>query len=171
MGTFLEALLPSARMTVGFGEILLCGVEAADFGRKPAGIDMNCPAFIYGHLSLYPDRLLAMVGREDLARPADPSWQELFAAGKACQDDQDGAIYPPMDAITSAFRDRHEVLLGALAGVDESVFDRENPLAGMRDRGITTIGGAATFMLTSHLMVHFGQMSAWRRAFGLGSAM
>jgi hypothetical protein len=32
-----------------------------------------------------------------------------------------------------------------------------------------TVGAAVNFMLGGHLQMHLGQVSAWRRAMGLGS--
>jgi hypothetical protein len=32
-----------------------------------------------------------------------------------------------------------------------------------------TVGAATNFLLNDHLMFHAGQVSAWRRAVGLGS--
>jgi hypothetical protein len=34
-----------------------------------------------------------------------------------------------------------------------------------------TIGAVANFLLSAHHMMHLGQVSAWRRAVGLGSVL
>jgi folate-binding protein YgfZ len=54
--------------------------------------------------------------------------------------------------------------------LDDAVFARENPNEKVRSR-FPTVGTAIAFMLTSHVMMHFGQVSAWRRCYGLPSAM
>lgn len=162
-------LAPLCKFSLGYAETLLKDVKAADFARKPKGIDTNHPAFVYGHLAIYPERLFELMGRSDLAQP-EPKFLELFAAGKPCVDDPAGTTYPAMDAIISRFRTRHESLLPVLAEQDDSVFDRPNPNERMRDR-FPTVALACTFLVSGHMMMHLGQMSAWRRCMGMPSAM
>lgn len=167
---------------LGLGEALLKGVQAGDFARQPVAasgtvgsdgsglVRTNHPAFVYGHLSIYPARMMEFMGLDGSKIDAGQKYQDLFSHGKECLHDPDGKVYPAMDEIVSMYRRSHETVLGAIAGVDDAVFARETPHEGMRAR-FPTVGSAVGFLLCSHTMMHLGQMSAWRRCMGLGSAM
>lgn len=148
---------------------ILTGITPEQFRRMPKGINTNSPAFNFGHLSIYPERLLALLGREDLARP-DAKWDELFNAKAECKDDPGGTIYPPMEQIVARFKDRHKVLMEVIAETKDEVFAKPNPSEASAAR-FPTIGILVTFLLTSHIMMHAGQISAWRRVMGLPPAM
>lgn len=163
------SIVPPAKMMMALSELMLDGITPDRFARKPEGIDTNSPAFVYGHLAIYPDRFLRMIGREDLAIETG-DYEALFGAGKECRDDPDGAIYPSMDEIVERFRARHHVAIEALMGVSDEVMGRENPMERMRER-LPTMGAMASFLFGGHPMMHLGQVSAWRRAMGLRPAM
>lgn len=162
-------LAPLCKFSLGYAELLLKDVNPNDFPRKPKGIDTNHPAFIYGHLATYPERLLEFMEKGALAQP-DPKFVELFAAGKLCLDDPQGTIYPTMDVILARFRTRHETVLPLFAECADEIFDKPNPNERMRDR-FPTVGMACNFLVSGHMMIHLGQMSAWRRCMGLPSVM
>jgi hypothetical protein len=125
---------------------------------------------VFGHLALYPDRVLEMLGRSDLAQPVPEGWDDLFGFKSACQHDPDGSVYPSLEEVVTRFKARHDTLVNALAEADDAALEKENPNENMRDM-FPTIGAQATFMVTSHAMMHLGQISTWRRCMGLGSAM
>lgn len=168
MSKLMSMVLPGTRATLNLANALLKGISPADFARMPTGVKANTPAFCYGHLALYPERLLAMVGREDVARP-DAKYEEWFASGRECKDDPSRTIYPSMEEIVARFTTRHEFLLGVLPEIDDAVFDRPTPNPRLVDR-FPRIGNAASFLLLAHPMLHLGQVSTWRRCMGLGSA-
>ncbi|MBL0927680.1 MAG: DinB family protein [Phycisphaerales bacterium] len=170
MGTLAETILPAARRCLEYADTLAKDIKPGDFGRKPRGIDTNSPAFIFGHLGLYPERMLKFIGREDLARP-DQRLEDLFAAGKPCLDDPEGKAYPPMNDLLRRFRERHEVLLAELAKLDDAALLKPNPSPNERMRQLfPTIAAMVAFMLGGHIMMHLGQLSAWRRCMGMPSA-
>lgn len=169
MGKVSSVIVPAAKVCLGYADLLLKDINPADFARKPKGIDTNHPAFCYGHLAVYPDRLLEMVGRPELAAP-DQQFVDMFSAGKECIDDPTNAKHPPMEAIVARFRQRHAAVLPVIAETPDEVFERPNPNEKMRDR-LPTIGVTALFLLGPHLMIHLGQVSAWRRCMGLGGVM
>jgi hypothetical protein len=175
MGSMGEMISRLGLISVGMGEKQLAGIDAKVFARKARGeggrvIDSNHPAFVFGHLALYPAGWLPMLGLDPGLCSKPAGFEDLFAAGKECRDDPDRTIYPSMETITSAFFATHKPVLEAIAKVDDAVFARENPREQSRAR-FPTIGFAMTFYVTSHMMLHFGQVSMWRRAYGLGSAM
>jgi hypothetical protein len=162
-------LAPLARFSLSYAEMLLKDVRSTDFAKKPKGVDTNHGAFIYGHLALYPERLFDLVGQGALAKP-DQKFMDLFAAGKPCLDDPLGTTYPAMEIIVARFRTRYEAVIPVLAETPDEVYHRPNPNERMKDR-FPTIAIACNFLVSGHILVHLGQMSAWRRCMDLGPVM
>jgi len=175
MGAYADVLVKGGRVSMWMAEQQLKDVTAAQFSRKPSLggkiIDTNSPAFVYGHLALYPAGLAQMLGLASpkLAKP--PGFEELFAAGKPCVDDPGPTIYPAMPVITEAFFTQYKTLLDLLPGVSDDHLNSPNPREGRMKEMFPTVGGMVMFMLCSHVMMHMGQISAWRRCFGLGPVM
>lgn len=162
--------------TMGMAKGLLGGVEAKDFARQPKGadgrpVDTNHPAFVYGHLALYPARVLGMLGIDAADITCPQQYTDLFAAGVKCVDDPDGTKYPAMSDIVARFESAYARLIEVVRDVDDSAMSA--PIVGNdRYREVFgTVGGAASFMMHDHVMFHLGQISAWRRMMGLGSVM
>ena len=111
-----------------------------------------------------------MVGL-DVGKTQPPAeYADVFAAGKECRDDPEGTIYPAMPSITAFFLEAHKDAIQRFATVPDEVLQRPNPNEKARERW-PQLGGTAMFYLTSHMMMHLGQVSAWRRCFDLGSVM
>ena len=163
----------SARLGLGYAERLLKDVQPNQFSRyaSVAGrvIESNHPAFIYGHLSLYACRIIDGVGGDGSAYQPAASFVEAFSKDASCVDDPDGTVYPPMDEITTALFDNYRAAIVALESAPDGVFMTENPNEAMREKFPTT-GAMHTFYVGGHFMLHMGQMSAWRRAMGMGPA-
>lgn len=171
---FLQSLLPSAKLGVGLGEMLAKDIAADQFARfltndgKP--IVANHPAYAIGHLAIYPAKIAGFLGADTAKFGQMEKWVPVLEQNIDCHDDADGSIYPNKDAIMEAFTAGYNGILDILATTDESVFAQENPMEGARDR-FPTIGVMTSFMLTSHIMFHLGQVSTWRRCMGLGPVM
>lgn len=169
MGSIGATLTPTLGMSMRFAEMLVKDIPAGEFARVPQGIRMNSPAFCFGHLAVYPERMLEMVGRGDLAQP-DQRYVDLFSAGKECVDDPTGTVYPSMGEILERFRVRHGVVREVLPDIEDSVFARTNPNERLRE-WLPTVGAMIGFLVSGHAMSHLGQVSAWRRIKGLPSVM
>lgn len=178
MGQIGEMLAVSARRCIGFGEAMTKGITSEIAARKPTGfrnggsfvIEANHAVFLFGHLSLYPTRLWAIQGLGDGPVAPAARYLELFKAGSTCVDDVKSDVYPAWGEVLANYRAGYEAAMKFLPTVADEVFYRENPLAASREV-FPTVGSAVAFYFTSHTMVHFGQVSTWRRCFGLGSAM
>lgn len=178
MPAYADTLTAIAKFSVNYANILLPGIKPEQFARKPrfdtrSGanvIDTNHPAFVFGHLALYPARFITFTGGDSKMAETPAAFTDLFKAGAACHDDPEGTIYPKMEALTAEFTRTHNALVEHLRGVPDEVFARENPNAQARDR-FPTIAVLASFYVGSHVMLHLGQISAWRRCMGLPSAM
>jgi len=74
MNPIANSITTGAHRMLALGDALLSGVEAPRFARyaAPGGeiVHANHGAFIYGHLSLYPARLLEAAPREGSAARA-----------------------------------------------------------------------------------------------------
>lgn len=153
-----------------YAELLVKDIPAGDFAKKPKGIDANSPAFNFGHLCVYPDRLLEMLGRMELMKP-DPRYAEWFAAGKVCVDDPECKVYPGKDEIMSRFFDRYGAAAAAVSEASDEVLRAPNPSQNERMRSLfPQMGMMCAFLLDGHCQTHLGQVSVWRRCMGLPSA-
>lgn len=163
----------SAELSLGYAERLLSGIPAESFARLACvvgePINSNHPAFILGHLSLYPSRILSDLGLD--AASVTPTQEELdlFDHNAQCVDDANGNIYPPMDQLVQRFLARHRQAIEAVRQADDARFLAPNRNESMRSR-FATVGSMHGFYLGSHIMMHLGQLSAWRRMAGLGAA-
>jgi hypothetical protein len=174
MGVFAEALIAPLKMGLGLSELLTRDVKPEIFARKPAVggkvIQANHAAFNFGHLALYPARWMAVMGLDGAGLAPPAGFEELFAAGKECRDDLEGTVYPAMDVIMAAYFAGHRGAMEMLRGVDDAVFARPNPREAARER-LPTVGATMNFYTSAHIMMHLGQVSTWRRCFGLGPVM
>jgi hypothetical protein len=173
MPTVGPMIAASVRLGLGYAERLLKDVTPEQFPRyaKIGGtvIESNHPAFIYGHLSLYPSRVIEQVGGDPAEFSPSAKFEQLFSKDARCVDDADGSIYPPMDEVTSALLRGYRAAAAALEGASDEVFSDENPNEAMRGT-FPTKGAVLGFYVGGHFMLHMGQMSAWRRAMGMGPA-
>lgn len=178
MGQYLEMMVAASRRARVLAEKLLVGVGPEIAARKPrferrgetVTIDTNHPVWVFGHLGLYPARIAALVGLDGAALNPPAAWEGLFKNGTVCQDDAMGTVYPKIGEITAHYFRASDAMLEMLAGVDDATLLLPTPTENYK-KSFPIAGQAVTFMLTSHIMMHMGQISAWRRCFGLPSAV
>ncbi|MBX3401835.1 MAG: DinB family protein [Phycisphaeraceae bacterium] len=175
MGSIANAIVPAGNLSLRYAEMLLKDIRPADFARFPAPggkpVHTNHPAFVYGHLAMYPQRVLEMLGQPKglTATPAD--WDGLFKAGVECKDDPNGTSYPTMEKLVSFHRAAYEAALAAVSSASDAQLSAPNPGEGRMKEMFPTVGAVCNFIVAAHPMSHYGQVSAWRRCMGLGSAM
>ena len=167
-----DIIADSLESALGYAERLLRDMpinEATRFAR-PGGhlVESNHPCFIIGHLSLYAPKMLDQLDQPGLVIPA--GFAEVFDKTAVCQDDPDGTIYPPFEAVTAFFLAGHQQLLTVLRAADPVLFDRENPAEGPLKKRFPTLSSVHAFYCGGHIMMHLGQLSAWRRMHGLPPA-
>jgi len=161
----------SLELSLGYAERLLKDISADQFARfaAPGGqaVVSNHPAFIFGHLSLYGPRILKQLGQ---AAPEIPQqFSDVFSKDATCVDDADGSVYPDRDSITDLFFEGYRAALTALREATEEQLAAPNPMEAMAAR-FPTVGSMQNFYVGGHMMLHLGQLSAWRRMIGLGAA-
>lgn len=174
MGQIGRIIAESASLSPLYAKRLLEGVKAEHFARlaSPGGecVQSNHAAFIFGHLSLYPSRALAVLECDAGGSKVPDGWEELFRPGAECRDDPDGSIYPPMERLTAFFFDASALAHNAVAEADDAALTAANPAEGRMREIFPTVGAMLGFYLGGHVQMHLGQMSAWRRAMGLPPA-
>ncbi|MEM0924484.1 MAG: DinB family protein [Planctomycetota bacterium] len=163
----------SCRLGLAYCERLLTGIPAEQFAKFATFgdqvIESNHPAFILGHLSLYPCRVVSDLGVDATAITPGEADLKLFNKDAKCVHDADGSIYPSMDEVVEKFRVAYQQANEALDAASDSAFVTPNSNEAMRAKFPTT-GAMHTFYMGGHFMVHMGQLSAWRRMMGLGAA-
>lgn len=173
MGQVASLILSSAKLTSSFADGMLKDVKPSQFARlatqdgKP--VQSNHPAWVFGHLSTYPMKITTMLGVTPIVNP--PKFDDLFKNGTPCLDDPQGTIYPSMDAIIKHYTAAYDAAMAAVAAASDAAFAKPNPAEGRMKELFPTIGDVINFLLSGHQMSHLGQVSAWRRFMGLGSAM
>lgn len=169
-----NTIADALQLSLKYGERLQAEISADSFARfaAPGGITVtsNHPAFAYGHLSLYAPVILEQLGQDDLAQKVPDTFQDLFSKDAQCVDDPDGSIYPPMKEVLRYFHDGYDQALTALREVDDLLLQKANPSSGRMAELFPTIGSMHAFYVGGHMMLHLGQISAWRRMQGLGPA-
>lgn len=166
-----DTIVPTARLALGLAQKLTKDIEPTLFATLPKGVRTNHPAFVYGHLAIYPDRaVFPLLGRTDLVKPSD-DFAALFKGGLECRDDPRCTIYPAMETILARYFERNEAALAAVAEATDKDLSKPLPADHFFAGKVPTVGGVLNFLLNAHPMMHLGQVSAWRRMMGLGSAM
>ena len=143
--------------------MLVKELNADQMVQQPNGV-VNHPAWSLGHLTLSADGLGQALGL-DSALPA--GWDEKFKPGGIPS--ADVSAYPSKHELLAALAAQHVRNTEAVEKADPSVFSKPHPNEETR-KHFPTMGDMIVFLMTSHEMGHLGQVAAWRRAMGLGSA-
>ena len=148
---------------LAFSRMLVKDLSAEQMAEQPGGV-VNHPAWSLGHLVVSSDHLGKLLGLES---DLPDGWSEIFKTGGEPSDD--ASAYPSKDEILGALKEQHARNTEAVKNLDASRFAEPHPDEGAREH-FPTIGDMIIFLMTSHEMDHLGQIAAWRRAMGLGSA-
>ncbi|MCC6228573.1 MAG: DinB family protein [Phycisphaerales bacterium] len=173
MGLFAEMIVAGHRRSQSYAQRLLKDVTPAMFARKAVVngkvIETNHAAWVYGHLCLYPGRIATALGRPGDVPLLPADWEALFKDGTPCLDDVDAKIYPAMGAVIDAYAKGYEAIASVLLSISDADLSQPTPIERYREF-LPLVGGMAMFMMNNHIAIHLGQVSAWRRCMGLGSA-
>lgn len=130
---------------------------------------VNHPAFTLGHL---------VAGSADLAQDLGAKfeipdgWTELFVRkgpGDPRNPEIDPSKYPSKKALISELEKQHDKVKHLLDNLDEKQLNE--PLTWRFANFMPTLGDVIVFMCVNHEAMHLGQLAAWRRSMGLGSAL
>jgi hypothetical protein len=159
----------------GLGEGLLKDIDSATAAQFPdqngQPITCNHPVFVFGHLSIYPQMVMGMLGGDTSTAAVPETYKDLFMHGVDCQHDKDNTIYPTLDEVVNNFNKAYDTLTEFAKTLDDDFLAKDiEGNDGFKD-AFGTNGVMLMFLLHDHPMFHFGQVSTWRRAMGLGSVM
>lgn len=159
-----EYLMHCLRLTIDYGDELTTDIPDAIFAHIPHP-GMNHPAFCIGHLSLYPNELLRMVGRK-IASSTRPVFSQCSERARNASSKTDAT--PPKHEIVHYYLERHQVLCDAIRDVGDDLLPlmQRSPQLPFK-RWFPTVGSTLVYYLNNHHMQHLGQISAWRRVVGL----
>ena len=144
------------------GNVLKAVVK--DFGdeqfTRPAPGLVNPPAYIISHLTASADFGLTKLGRAPLCTE---EWRKTFGPGSkpdpACK-------YLPKAELLQMFDRHYDELRSAAAAATLEQINRPHGVPFFSGTPIENIGDVIVLLLTSHLGIHIGQMSAMRRQLG-----
>lgn len=175
MSDFGKLLAPATAGSIRYADALLKGIKPEQAARLPVGKDgqlikCNHPSWIYGHLAQAAADVAATLGVSDGQKSFPTAWDDLFKNGSECKDDSAGTIYPHVEELHKSFVTWQQHLVQRLPEISASQFAKPNPAGGSFAERFPTMAEASIVLLATHPQFHFGQLSTWRRAFGLGSA-
>lgn len=138
---------------------LVSDVDDARMAEQPVAA-INHPAWLLGHVSIYNGVIAALLKGEGFADP----WAE--PCGKNSTPTDDRSAYPSKEAIVERFTAGVDAASEAIAGAPAEAWGAAmtHPTWGKQ---FATVAPAVTFLATTHLSLHAGQLSGWRRAAGL----
>jgi hypothetical protein len=145
-------------------QALLADVTDEQMVLRPGG-NMNHPAWIIGHVSMYHPVTLQLLAGEPVDDPKD---DPMFGfAGHGPLDDL--SAYGGKQAIRDRFAEGHERVAQALLAATSADFSRR-PTLERWAKVYPTVEFMLPDLLLHHESLHIGQISLWRRAAGLPPA-
>jgi len=145
---------------------LLKDVDDARMVEQPPGIP-NHAAWQLGHLAYSLEGASQMLGGS-FALPA--GWNDRYGMGSRPLADR--GAYPSKNELLDRLEEAADSVASVMRGGDAAAMDATNPVPDpMFQKMMPTLGDAIAFLVNSHYAYHLGQMSGWRRAIGLGSAL
>jgi DinB superfamily len=144
-----------------YAQSLVADVSDEQFVLRPGG-NMNHPAWILGHVSLYHPITVQLLAGEPID---DPKHDQLFGfAGQGPIDDI--KVYGSKQAVVSRFEQGHERVAQALLAATPQALTRAPSLERWA-KMYPTVEFMLPDLLLFHEGMHIGQISIWRRAAGL----
>jgi hypothetical protein len=159
---FKTSILITWRRDIAYALRLVGDLSDEQMIAQPVpGRAMNHPAWTLAHLTLYNDVIARMLRRQSFDDPKDHPF------GMQSSPQSDATVYSPRAMAIEQYRRSHDEAERALVECDPSLFAEDVPLA--RWRALHPKVADMTLMLmVKHESMHLGQLSAWRRAMGLG---
>jgi hypothetical protein len=140
---------------------LVADLDDADLDAQPAP-GMNTPRWILAHLAICNDYTAGFFGETNPLCPGD--WHAAY--GPDSRPNDPTAVKPHKDELLKQIAAGAErVARLASAGLPAGAADQPNPFESIR-AAFPTVGVLIAHLLTTHIAVHLGQLSAWRRAGG-----
>ncbi len=157
-----SAILVSWNRNGAYALRLVGDLSPAQWTAQPVpGRTLNHPAWVLAHLNLYAGVAAALAAGEPFDDPASHRY------GAKSEVSADPHAYPEPRALADEFDRLHARAAAALAGAGEALLMSPTPLERWRNLHPRT-GDMLVTLMVKHESGHLGQLSAWRRAMGLG---
>jgi hypothetical protein len=128
---------------------------------QPGG-NMNHPAWIMGHMSIYHPALVAMIQGTGFDDPKD---DPLFGY-TVSQPHADLAVYGTKQSIVQRYAEGHEQVAQALLNAAPEQLSQPPSLPRWQET-FATVSFMLPDLMIHHESNHIGQISTWRRAAGM----
>jgi len=153
-----SVIVKNCQASIAYGKQILADIEDERMAERP--LQLNPPAWLLLHLSSAADYASELLGGERVC-PAD--WQERADTKKPVSDQR--GDYPSKEELLKYFEASYNnaARLMEQAGPDQLAAPQK---LGFFEKELPTVADMAGFLLVSHLSIHLGQLSAWRRASG-----
>lgn len=138
---------------------LVSDVKDDDFAAQPIEA-INHPAWLLGHVSAYNPVIVALLKGEPFENP----WES--PCGKLSTPVADRSKYPSKEECLQTFLSGVDAACEVIAAAPEAAWKQQfdHPAWGKQ---FETTAPAVVFVATTHLALHLGQLSGWRRAMKL----
>ncbi len=157
---FVDSLLADWALNKDYGLKLVADLAPEQMVKQPHP-GMNHPAWILSHLHAYHPVAMELVSGRTPADPLDHKY------GMKSSPVADTAAYLDKDALIEAFAQGHDDVTDAMKDAGESVLLSPMPVERWKQR-FPKVGSILPYLMSRHEALHLGQLSAWRRAMGLG---
>jgi hypothetical protein len=159
---FKNAILMTWRRDIAYALRLVGDLSDEQLIAQPVpGRVMNHPAWTVAHLTLYNDVIAKMLRRVAFDDPKEHPF------GMKSSPQSDAKVYGPGVQLIDAYKRSHDEAERALVECDVNVFAEAVPLERWRALH-PRIADMTVMLMVKHESMHLGQLSAWRRAMGLG---
>ena len=157
----LSHLLHTWNLNLAYARRLVADVPEEKMAFQPVS-GMNHAAWVLGHLACTGDVFGGLIG----VQPVCPTeWQPSFDWNSTPM--ADPVRYPSKADLLEALEAIHSGIAASLPAVPASRWAEPMPIDEIRGL-LPTLGDGFVFVMTAHENVHLGQLSAWRRAQGMG---
>jgi uncharacterized damage-inducible protein DinB len=140
---------------------LLDDVTDAQMVLQPGG-NMNHPAWILGHMSIYHPAVVSLLQ----GKPFDDPKDDTLFGFSVVKPQAELAVYGTKESIVQRYAEGHEQVAQALLNATLEQLSQPPSLSRWREV-YSTVGFMLPDLLIHHESTHVGQISIWRRAAGL----
>lgn len=165
----IDSIILQYDFNLKFAEKLVEDLDRVQMTASPYPGFENHPAFTLGHL-VTASAMMA----EDLGGTYNvpEGWMELFqrnGPGDPRLPSKDLSIYPEKNMLLTELNRQHEIVKGIIRKTSEKKFYER--FEWRFDAYFPTLIDLTNFICVNHEAMHLGQLSAWRRAMNLPSAL
>ncbi|MBD3675348.1 MAG: DinB family protein [Planctomycetaceae bacterium] len=153
-------ILTLNQFLLGYFDSLVKDLPMEKLAERPAGTGHSC-LWLLGHIAISVDFGNKVLGQETVC-PA--RWFVAFGPGSS-DDVKNPEKYDAADMI-DIIRTGYPKLQELALAADESLLAEPHPVEMLQNTALKTKGDLLGHLLTTHLSLHLGQLSYWRRLQG-----